>query len=89
MIIYVLPGAKDTDISRVGFGISKKTGKAFQRNRLRRVLKEILRKVLIPFSIDIYFITRKNIVGASFENLRKELEESLGSFFSNQEYRQS
>ena len=34
-------------VSRVGFSISKKTGKAFQRNKLRRILKEVLRKVLM------------------------------------------
>ncbi len=37
LIIYILPGPKDMSISRVGFGISKKTGKAFQRNKLRRI----------------------------------------------------
>ena len=76
-------------ISRVGFGISKKTGKAFQRNKLRRVLKEVLRKVLIPFNIDFYLITRKNILGASFMEIKEELEKSLGSFFSKQKYSQS
>ena len=84
MIIYILPRPIKIDISRVGFGISKKTGKAFQRNKLRRVLKEVLRKVLIPFNIDIYLIARKTILGASFEDIRKELEESLKPFFSNQ-----
>ena len=89
MIIYILPGPKNTNISRVGFGISKKTGKAFQRNKLRRILKEVLRKVLIPFNIDIYLISRKNIVGASFAEIKEGLEESLGSFFSNQKYNQN
>ena len=89
MIIYILPGPKDTNISRVGFGISKKTGKAFQRNKLRRILKEVLRKVLIPFNIDFYLITRKNILGASFVEIKEGLEESLGSFFSKQKYSKS
>ena len=89
MIIYILPGPKDKGISRVGFGISKKTGKAFQRNKLRRILKEVLRKVLIPFDIDFYLITRKNILGASFVEIKEGLEKSLGSFFSKQKYSQS
>jgi len=89
LIIYILPRPKYKNISRVGFGISKKTGKAFQRNKLRRVLKEVLRKVLVPFNIDIYFITRKNIVDASLASIRKELTESLESFFLNQEHSQS
>jgi len=76
-------------VSRVGFGISKKTGKAFQRNKLRRILKEVLRKVLIPFNVDFYLIIRKNILGAGFVEIKEGLEESLGSFFSNQKYNQN
>ena len=76
-------------VSRVGFGISKKTGKAFQRNKLRRILKEVLRKVLIPFNVDFYLIARKKILSASFIEIKKELEESLRSFFMNQEYNRS
>lgn len=76
-------------ISRAGFGISKKTGKAFQRNKLRRILKEVLRKVLIPFNIDFYLIARKNILSASFIEIKEGLEESLESFFSNQKHSQT
>ena len=89
MIIYILPRPKKIDISRVGFSISKKTGKAFQRNKLRRILKEVLRKVLIPFNVDFYLIARKIILRASFIEIKKELEESLRSFFMNQEYNHS
>lgn len=80
----MLPTPEENSITRVGFGISKKTGKANQRNKIRRVLKEILRKVLTPFNADIYLIARKNILNASFSDIKKGLEESLGSFFSNQ-----
>jgi ribonuclease P protein component len=86
LIIYILNGPKDINNCRVGFGVSKKTGKAFQRNKLRRILKEVLRKVSIPFNVDFYLIARKNILSASFIEIKKALEESLGSFFSNQEY---
>ena len=89
MIIYILPRPKKIDSSRVGFGISKKTGKAFQRNKIRRVLKEVLRKVLIPFNVDFYLIARKKILSASFIEIKKELEESLRSFFMDQDYSQS
>ena len=89
MIIYVLPVPNEINITRVGFGISKKIGKAFQRNKIRRILKEVLRKVLIPFDVDIYLIARKNILDASFSDIKDRLEESLGSFFSNQNYSKS
>ena len=81
MIIRILDRPENTDVSRVGFGISKKIGKAFQRNKIRRILKEGLRKVLISFNIDIYLIARKSILGVSFEEINKVLVESLESFF--------
>lgn len=76
LIMYILPG-KGQQSLRAGFGISKKTGKAYQRNKIRRVLKEILRKVSLPFAIDIFIITRKAIAEAGYSELKEELERSL------------
>ena len=73
----------EKEITRVGFGISKKIGKAFQRNKVRRVLKEILRKVSIPFAIDVYIIARNTITDAGYNELKEELERSLKKFFLN------
>jgi ribonuclease P protein component len=49
--------------SRVGFSISKKIGKAVVRNKIRRRLKEILRKNNnnIKNGYDLVFIARTNI----------------------------
>ena len=80
LILYILPQEKEKKV-RAGFGIGKKTGKAFQRNKIRRVLKEILRKVSIPYAIDVFIITRHTILDASFSDIRKELEKSLEKFF--------
>ena len=80
LLLYVLPST-NTRTLRAGFAIGKKTGKAFQRNKIRRVLKEILRKVSIPYSIDIFIIVRNTIVGAGYSELKRELEGSLFRFF--------
>ena len=80
LILYILP-QKESRVLRAGFGISKKTGKAFQRNKIRRILKEILRKVSIPFAIDVFIIARSTIIQADYGEIKKELEESLGRFF--------
>lgn len=80
LILYILPQKKEMKI-RAGFGIGKKIGKAFQRNRIRRVLKEILRKVSVPYAIDVFIIARHSILKAGFSEIRKELEKSLDKFF--------
>jgi len=80
LILYILPQNKEMKI-RAGFGIGKKIGKAFQRNKIRRVLKEILRKVSVPYAIDVFIVVRHSILKAGFTDIKKELEKSLEKFF--------
>jgi ribonuclease P protein component len=80
LILYILPQKKEIN-TRAGFGIGKKIGKAFQRNKIRRVLKEILRKVSVPYAIDVYIVVRHSILKAGFSDIKKELENSLEKFF--------
>ncbi len=82
LILYVLPRKEGSSL-RAGFAIGKKIGKAFQRNKIRRVLKEILRKISIPFAIDVFIICRHTIHKAGFEELKKQLEDSLKQFFQH------
>jgi len=89
LIIYILPDEEEKQVIRAGFGISKKTGKAFQRNRTRRVLKEILRNTTIPFSINLYIIAKKTIAGTCFSEIKEELEKSLNHYFLNYRHKQS
>jgi len=80
LIIFILPGKERHQI-RSGLGVGKKIGKACKRNKIRRVLKDILRKVLIPFGIDIYIIARNTITEAGYGELKEEIERSLNKFF--------
>ncbi len=70
---------------RVGFGISKKIGGAVIRNKIKRVLKEVLRKVDVEISenLDILLIARKEFVIADFWEIKKILENSLTTFLTN------
>ena len=70
---------------RVGFGIGKKIGGAVLRNKVKRVLKEILKRarVEIKGSLDFLIIARKETVGADFLELKEHLESNLKSILTD------
>lgn len=64
---------------RVGITTSKKIGKAPQRNRARRIIRESARRVLEKFSgnFDIIFVARKSIVDKKSIELDPIIEKGL------------
>jgi len=85
LIIYLLKRAECSGVLRVGFGISKKIGGAVTRNKIKRVLKEALRKIDLEISenLDILLIARKELVMVDFWEIKKILENSLTKFLTN------
>ncbi len=65
----------DNKESRIGFSVSKKLGKAFLRNKIKRRLREAaklhLHELKTPF--DIIFIARPKIKGISFKDVEKNM----------------
>lgn len=72
------------DIARIGFGISKKIGGAVLRNRIKRVLKEALRKVDIEScnGLDILLTVKPDIVSANLWEIKKILKNTLILFLA-------
>ena len=63
----------------VGYIATKKIGKAFMRNKARRIMKELAKKILIKGKINSYFvlIAKPSLLQTSFEDLFRELEDKI------------
>jgi ribonuclease P protein component len=78
--LLVLNAARNgDDLVRCGFITGKKVGKAVQRNRARRLMREAVRKRLpdIDPGWDLVWIARAPIVGATYEAVREVVDDLL------------
>ena len=62
------------DLSRYGFSVSRRVGKAVVRNRVKRLLREILRITPIKPGWDIVFIARSSAARANYFSLEKSVK---------------
>jgi ribonuclease P protein component len=72
--------ANDLEMSRIGFSVSKRVGKAVVRNRIRRLLKEIIRDIPFKTGFDIVIIVRVNAVEADYHKLKASVLTLFGKY---------
>ena len=75
VVMKALPNG--LSLSRYGFSVSKRIGKAVTRNRVKRVLREILRSKPLESGWDIIFITRPLAANANYAGLDKSIDDLL------------
>ena len=72
-LIVVQPNALHN--TRLGITVTKKVGTAVERNRIKRVVREVFRRnrQLFPTSHDVVFIAKRDSSGITYEGLLAEL----------------
>ena len=83
MVVRFVPNGRDHD--RFGISTGRRLGGAVQRNRVRRRLREILRRMPNDTGQgwDILIVARPAALDASFHDLRTALERLLRSVRSS------
>ena len=75
IVIRALPNG--LDLTRYGFAVGKRVGKAVVRNRVKRRLREIVRQKPLRAGWDIIFIARSPAAQADFTSLEKSVTSLL------------
>ena len=71
LVLRALPNG--LAFSRYGFSVRKRIGKAVTRNRIKRLLREILRLMSLKPGWDIVFIARRSSATADYASLSKSV----------------
>ncbi len=75
MVMKVLPNG--LSLSRYGFSVSRRVGNAVVRNRVKRLLREILRQTPLQSGWDIIFIARPAAATTDYASLEKSVNDLL------------
>lgn len=79
LVVLHVYDRKDDDSARIGFSVSRRVGKAVQRNRVKRWMKEAIRPIAdcLPKGVDLVFSARARALDAGFWPLRERMHHVL------------
>lgn len=72
LVLRALPN--ELGHSRCGFSVNKSVGNAVIRNRVKRLLREVVRSSVIKSGWDIVLIARPAAASANYHQLREAIE---------------
>jgi len=75
--VVVRAAPNGLDITRYGFAVSRRVGKAVVRNRVKRRLREIMRRAALRMGWDIVVIARNPAAQADYNGLKGTVGELL------------
>ena len=70
MTVFVLPNGRVTP--RLGVAATPKLGSAVERNRAKRLARELFRRHRVSAGLDIVIVPRREMLDASFNSLEDE-----------------
>ena len=73
--IFVLPNQQD--VARLGIAATKKLGGSVQRNRAKRLIREVFRRSNIASGFDIVVVPKRELLDASLTALEADYRQTL------------
>ena len=76
LTVFLVPN--DRQHARFGVAASRKVGKAVQRNRAKRITRELFRRHKVADGVDIVLVPRRELLDAPFVRVEAEYLAALG-----------